>query len=154
MELRAVSARDWLTPLAVLVPILATLVAAVAALVTWPPLILGAVATGLAVTAVAGRRTYGARISLATAGVTLVAGVVASFIFLWAVLSTSICGKSIADAWVWVPWTVATLVYLAVGSYGFRTLRPVFVVPMGLLCGAFTLLALVRVVPGTPGYCD
>jgi hypothetical protein len=153
MELRAVSARDWLTPLAVLVPILATLAAAVAALTTWP-LIPVAIAAGLAVTAVAGRRTYGARISLSTAGVTLVAGVVALFISFWAVLSTSICGKSIADAWLWLPWTGGVLVYLAVGIYGFRAARPVFVVPIGLLFGVITLLVLMRLVPGTPGYCD
>jgi hypothetical protein len=154
MELRAVSARSWLTPLAVLVPILATLAAGLAALATWPPLIPVAIAAGLAITAVAGRRTYGARRSLATAAVTLVAGVVALFISLWAVLTTSICGKSIADAWLWVPWTGAVLVYLAVGIYGFRILRPVVVVPMGLLVGVITLLVLIRVVPGTPGFCD
>jgi hypothetical protein len=154
MELRAVSARTWLTPLAVLLPILGTLVAAFAAVVTWPPLVLVAAAAGLAVTAIAGRRTYGVRSSLAIAGVTLVAGVIAFFVFIAASLSTSICGKQIADAWLSVPLMGGALVYFVVGTYGFRTARALSVVPMALLFGVLTMLVLIRVVPGTPGFCD
>jgi hypothetical protein len=51
MELRAVSAESWLTPLAVLVPIAGTLVLAAWALTIFPPLDLLVIVGGLAMTA-------------------------------------------------------------------------------------------------------
>ena len=154
MVTRAVSAERWLTPLAVLVPILATVVAGFVALNLWPPSTLVAVPAGLAVTAIAGRRTYGMRISLATAGLTLGVSVVAFVVFAWASWTTSICNKTIADGWLWLSVAAGALVYFTVGSYGFRTGREVFVVPMALFFGALTVLALFYLVPGTPGICD
>jgi chromate transport protein ChrA len=65
MELRAVSAESWLTPLAVLVPIAGTLVLAAWALTIFPPLDLLVIVGGLAMTAAAVRHTYGTRTSLA-----------------------------------------------------------------------------------------
>jgi len=64
MVTRAVSARGSLTPLAVLVPILATLVGSSWAFTIFPPLALLAIAAGLTATAVAGHYTYGIRPSL------------------------------------------------------------------------------------------
>jgi hypothetical protein len=154
MVARAVPARDWLTPLAVLVPILATVVAAFVTLNLWPPSILVAVPVGLAITAIAGRRTYGIPISLATAGLTLVAGFLAFIVFASASYSSSICGKTIAPGWLALALTGGALVYLAVGIYGFRTGRELFVVPMALLFGALTVLGFFFLVPGTPGFCD
>jgi hypothetical protein len=51
MELRAVSAESWLTPLAVLVPIAGTLVLAAWAFTIFPPLDLLVIVGGLAMTA-------------------------------------------------------------------------------------------------------
>jgi hypothetical protein len=154
MAARAVSARDWLTPLAVLVPILATVVAAFVVLNLRPPLTLAPVPAGLAVTAIAGRRTPGIPLSLATAFLTFAAGGVAFLIFATVGYSSSICGKTVTDGWLWIAVTAGALVYFAVGIFGFRTSREVFVVPLGLLFGALTVLALFFLVPGTPGFCD
>jgi hypothetical protein len=155
MVARAVTARDWLTPLAVLVPILATAAAALVALASWPPLVPVAVLLGLAVTARAGRRTYGVRISLLTALLTLVADVVALFIaFAVSINNASVCGKTIADGWLWLPWTGGVLVYFAVGTYGLRTGRALFLVPLALLFGVLTVLTLIALVPGTHEFCD
>jgi ABC-type enterochelin transport system permease subunit len=152
--LRAVSVRGVLTPLAVLVPILATVAAATWALTVFPPLILVAVAGGLTATAFAGKRPYGIGTSLVTGGVTLVAGAVGLFIVLVVSFSSSICGKTIADAWVWVPLTGGALVYFALGIYGFLTDRAPYVVPMALLFGVLMMLLLIYLVPGSPGFCD
>jgi hypothetical protein len=155
MATRAVSAgRDWLTPLAVLVPILATAAATFWALTFWPPLMLVTIAGGLAVTAFAGTRTYGAGTALAVAGLTLVAGVVALFLATVTLSSGSICGKTVAGAWQWVPFAGGALVYFALGTYGFRTDRPHSIVPLALLGGVIAMLILLALVPGTPGYCD
>jgi hypothetical protein len=74
MVARAVSARDWLTPLAVLVPIGATPLVAFWALTTDPVTIgpvfaLLVLAAGLAAIVAAGRRTYGTAQSPGTQGV-------------------------------------------------------------------------------------
>ena len=94
------------------------------------------------------------RISLATAGLTLGVSVVAFVVFAWASWTTSICNKTIADGWLWLSVAAGALVYFTVGSYGFRTGREVFVVPMALFFGALTVLALFYLVPGTQGFCD
>jgi hypothetical protein len=154
MVARAVSAERWLTPLAVLILILATVVAAFVTLNLRPPLVLVAVPAGLAITAIAGRRTYGLPISLATAGLTLAAGTVAFVVFAWASWTSSICGKTIADGWLWPTLATGAFVYFGVGIYGLRTGREVYVVPAALLSGALTVLALFYLVPGTPGFCD
>lgn len=155
MTLRAVSAKSsWLTPLAVLAPILAIIVASVWALTVFPPLVLVMIAAGLAVTAVAGQRTYGARLALAVAGLTLVAGVVALFVSFWAFVVGPVCGKDMVDAWRWVPFAAGALVYFALGSYGFRTERAHSIVPLALVAGLIVMLVLVALVPGTQGFCD
>jgi hypothetical protein len=154
MEPRAASARSLLTPLAVLVPILATAVGAFLGLTTWPPLSLVAIVVGLTVTAVAGRYTYGVRASLVPAAFTLGAGALA-FPFWYAIsINTSICGKTIDTGWAWLPPTIGVLVFFAMGSSGFRTDRAASMVPMALLFGILVTLLLVAVVPGTHGACE
>ena len=153
--LRAVSARtSWLTPLAVLVPILATLIGTLWAVTVFPPLALLVVVGGLAVTAFSGRHTYGVRSSLVAASLTLVAGVVAFFLSFAVLDSTSICGKVVPDRWLWVPPTGGALVYFALGSFGFRTGRASAVVPLAYLGGVVTIFLLVAALPGTQGVCD
>jgi len=154
MVARAVSARDWLTPLAVLVPILGTVVGGIWALTRWPPLVLLVIVGGLAVTAMAGKGPYGARVSLVVAILALVAGFIGLFVALVIGFNTSICGKTISGAWAWVPLAGGALVYFGLGSYGLRTGRSLYVVPLALLSGVLTALLLVALVPGTPGYCD
>jgi hypothetical protein len=78
MITRAVSARRWLAPLAVLVPIGATLAGAAWAVTVSPPLALLVIAGGLVATAAGGHRAYGTRASLVAAAWTLLAGVAAS----------------------------------------------------------------------------
>jgi hypothetical protein len=156
MVTRAVSAgRDWLTPLALLVPILATVAATLWALTFWPPLMLVTIAGGLTVTAFAGARTYGVRTALAVGALTLIAGAVGLFVSFWAALSSSsICGKSVADTWQWLPFAGGVLVYFALGSYGFRSNRAYAVVPLALFAGVIAILVLIALLPGTQGYCD
>ena len=151
MALRAVSAKSsWLTPLAVLVPILATVVAAFWALNVRQSLILEIIAGGLAVTAIAGSFTYGALRALAVAGLALVASVVALYLSLVVFKGIAVCGKDIPGAWFWIPFTGGALVYFALGSYGFRTRRAHSIVPLALLGGVMAMLQLVALVPGTP----
>ncbi len=154
MELRAASARSLLTPLAVLVPILATPLVAFWALTIWPPLALLAIVGGLAATAVAGRYTYGVRASLVPAVLTLLAGVVALPVWYAISINTSICGKTVDTAWAWLPPTIGVLVFLVMGSRGFRTDRASSMVPMALLFGVLATLLLVAAVPGTQGACE
>jgi hypothetical protein len=154
MELRAASARSLLTPLAVLVPILATVVFAAWAFTTWPPLALVAISGGLAVTAVAGRYTCGVRTALVSAAFTLLAAVVALPLWYALAINTSICGKTVDSAWEWLPPTVGVLVFFAMGSRGFRTDRASSMVPMALLFGILVTLLLVAAVPGTQGACE
>jgi hypothetical protein len=152
--LRAVSAREALTPLAVLVPILATVAGSFWALTVFPPLIVLIVAVGLTLTALAGKRSCGSRHALAVAGFTLIAAVGAVFLVLWFFVSSSTCGKVVDGAWQWLPFTVGALVYFALGIYGFRTDRATAIVPMALIGGVIATLVLLTLVPGTPGFCD
>lgn len=154
MVTRAVSARDWLTPLAVLVPIGLAPVAVVAALATWPPLAILAVAGGFAATMFAGRRTCGVATSLVAAVLTWVAAVVSLFLWIAISINTSICGKTMDDAWVWLPFPGGAVVFLAVGSFGFRTGRASSIVPLAFLGGVIVLFMLIAAVPGTHGICE
>lgn len=154
MVTRAASARDSLTPLAVLVPILATLIGAVWALTAFPPLALLVIVGGFATTAFAGRFTYGIRTSLVAAALTLLAAAVAFPLWYAIVIRTSICGKTVDTAWEWLPPTVGVLVFFTLGSFGLRTHRARSVVPMALLSGILATLLLVAAVPGTPGICE
>jgi hypothetical protein len=45
-------------------------------------------------------------------------------------------------------------VFLALGGWGLRTHRAIWVVPLASLAGVLLLLALTALVPGTPGTCD
>ncbi|HJU36909.1 MAG TPA: hypothetical protein VJ716_05780 [Gaiellaceae bacterium] len=154
MFARAVSARDWLTPLAVLIPIGLTPVGVVAAMATWPPLAIVAVAGGLAATMIAGRRTCGVAASLVAAVLTWVAAVVSLVLWVAVSINTSICGKTMDHAWAWLPFTGGAVVFLAVGSFGFRTGRASSVVPLAFLGGVIVLFLLLAAVPGTHEVCE
>ena len=133
MELRAVSAQTWLTPLAVLIPIGATLVGAAWAVTVFPPLALLVIVGGLAVTAAAGRHTYGTRTSLVAAACTVLAGIGAVPLWYTVSINTSICGKDVDGAWTSFTCIVGALVFFALGSFGLRTHRAASIVPMSLL---------------------
>ena len=157
--MRAVSARKSLTPLAVLIPIVATPVAAIWALST-DPTTTGAVyavlvfAVGLAAIRVAGRFTYGGTVSLASALLTWLVGFLALPLWYIVSINTSLCGRSIASGWGWLPPTGGALVFALVGGWGLRTHRGPWAVPLALVLGALVVLGLVLVVPGTRGFCE
>ena len=155
MEARAVSAgKSWLTPLVVLVPILATVVGGFLALTFWPPLALLAIPVGLAITGLAGTRTCGARLALGTAGLTLVASWFGFWIYYAGSLTPSICNKAISGGWHAIGLTCGALVYFAVGTYGFRTKRALLVVPFALILGVIAMLMLLSLAPGPSALCD
>jgi hypothetical protein len=160
MATRAVSAgKSWLTPLAILFPIAATPLAAFWALtvdpVTTGPMFAGLVLiAGLTATGFAGRLTYGYARSVITAIVTWVAGILA--LPVWYVLSfnSSFCGKNVDDSWAWLPVTGGALVFFALGCFGFRSDRGVWVTPIAFLLGVLATTLLYVVVPGTQGVCE
>ncbi len=152
----AVSAgKSWLTPLVVLVPILATLVGGFLALFVWPPLVLVVIAVGLAITALAGARPYGTRLSLGAAGLALGASFIAFWIYIAVSIgASSICNKAISGGWHAIGLTGGALVYLAVGTCGFRTKHPLLVVPFALILGVVAMLVLFSLAPGPWAACD
>jgi hypothetical protein len=154
MVARAVSARALLTPLAVLVPILVTVVGAAVAVTIFPPLALLVIAAGLAVTAVAGRATYGARVSLVAAGCTLLACPVAFFVWWAASINLSICGKNVGSVWTVLACILGALIFFGVGSFGLHTYRAIAIMPMALFAAVLTMLLVFAVAPGAPGFCE
>jgi hypothetical protein len=159
MVTRAAPAKDWLTPLAVLIPIGATPPLALWALST-DPITIGPVfalvvlATGLTAIAVAGRHTYGTVYSLGTAIFTWVVAVISLPFWYAASVNSSVCGKEVAAGWAWLPPAGASLVFLAVGSFGLRTQRGLYVAPFAGVLALTVLFLLVALVPGAPGFCD
>ena len=154
MATRAVSARNWLTPLVVLVPIMATVAGAAWAFTVFPPLALLVIAGGLTVTAFAGRHTYGARVYVLAGTFTLLAGPIAVYLLYALSLKTSICGKDVANGWTALAWSLGGLVFFALGSFGLRTYRPMSVMPLALLTGALAMFVVLAVAPETPGFCE
>lgn len=150
----AVSARGVLAPLAVLVPILATLVGALWAFTIFPPLALLVIAAGFAATAMAGRHSYGARPSLVAASTALLAAVVSLPLWYAISINTSICGKNVDAAWEWAPLAGGALVFFVLGSVGFRSDRAGAVTPMAFLFGVLAMALLYAAVPGTQGICE
>jgi hypothetical protein len=158
MVTRAVSSKDWPTPLALLIPIGATPPLALWALsvdpiTTGPVLGLLVLAAGFAAIVAAGRRTYGTRCALSTTVFTWVAVLIASPFWFWARIDASLCGN-VAAAWQWLPPTAAGLAFLALGSYGLRTGRGIMIVPMAGVLALIVALLLLAVVPGGHGYCE
>jgi hypothetical protein len=154
MTLRAVSARETLTPLAVLVPILGMLVGAAWAFTAFPPLAILVICGGLAATAAADRRTYGARTSLVAGACSLPAAFVAFLLWWWIGIDTSICGKDVSGGWAALACTVGALVFFALGSFGLRTYRAASIVPLALAAAVLAMLLVFAVAPGTPGFCE
>jgi hypothetical protein len=152
--LRAVSVRGVLTPLAVLVPILATVLGAAAAFILFPPLALLVIAVGLVVTGFAGRTTYGARVSVAAGGCTLLALPIAFVIWLWAGIDSSLCGKDVGSVWIALAATLGVLVFLGTGSFGLRTYRALAIMPLAFLAAVITMLLVVGVAPGSHSFCE
>ena len=158
MELRSVSARDWLTPFAVLIPIGATPPLALWALsvdpiTTGPVFALLVLAMGLTAIAVAGHRIYGTVYSLGTAVITWVTMLVATLFSYGARIDASLCGD-VATTWQWLPPTGAAVAFLALGSFGLRTERGIMVVPLAGVLALIVWLLLLAVVPGGHGYCE
>ena len=154
MVARAVSATKWLAPLAVLVPLVATLIGAAWAWTISPPLVIPVAVGGLVVTAAAGRRHYGIRVPLLAATWTLLAVPVALFLWVAVILNTSICGKNIDGSWTASACVAGAVVFFALGSFGLRSYRATAIVPLALLAGVLTVLLVWAVAPGSPGYCD
>jgi hypothetical protein len=154
MVTRAVSASRLLTPLAVLVPILATpLLALWIAPTSWAGALLVLVA-GLTAISVAGHLTYGRRRSVLSAVLTWVILIVSFPVFLGISINTSICGKNIAASWEWLPPAAALLAYFAVGVWGLSAHRASWAAPLGYAVGFVVLVLLLASVPGTPGICE
>jgi hypothetical protein len=154
MATQAVSPRDWFAPLAVLVPIGVMLVGTAWAFTIFPPLALLVVCGGLAVTAAAGRRSHGARVSLVTVALALPAAFAAFVLWVWIAAGTSVCGKDVSGGWHAVAWIVGALVFLTLGSYGLRTGRPWTIVPLAVVAAAISIVLLLAAAPGTPGFCE
>ena len=105
-------------------------------------------------TAVGGRATYGARVSLVAGACTLLASPVAFFLWWVAAINTSICGKDVDTVWKMLAYVLGTLVFLTLGSLGVRTYRAAAVVPMALLAAVLAMLLVLAAAPGTPGFCE
>jgi len=156
MVTRAVSAgKDWLTPLAVLVPILAAPVLVA---------LLGAgghqafrlllIFGGLAAIAVVGYFTYGVLTSVLAAVLTWLLAV-ASFVVFWEIdINTSMCGKNIAAGWGWLPPTLGGLTFFAVGGWALQARHGKWGVPLAYAAGFAVLMLLLLLVPGTTGTCE
>lgn len=158
MVARAVRSRDWLAPLALLIPIGATppiawLALSVDPITTGPVFALLVLAAGLAAIVAAGRHTYGTAYSLGTAVLTWVAGIVAVPVGYGVSVDASLCGD-VSAAWTWLPPAGAALAFLALGSYGLRTDRGIMVVPLAGVLALIVGLMLLGVVPGAHGYCE
>jgi len=159
MVARAVSSRDWLTPLALLIPIGATPPLALWALsidpfTTGPVFALLVIAAGLAAILVAGHHSYGTAYSLGTAVFTWVVLVMALPFWYAASINSSVCSKDVAAAWEWLPPTGAALAFLALGSFGLRTGRGIMLVPLACVLGLIVGFLLVAAVPGAQGVCE
>jgi hypothetical protein len=155
MVTRAVSAgKDWLTPLALLVPIIAAPAVAILVGVGSSARVLLLLFAGLAVVAVVGYFTYGVLTAVLAAVLTWLLAVV-SFLVFWAVsINTSVCGKVIAAGWGWLPPTLGGLAFVAVGGWALQAHHGKCGVPLGYAVG-FTLLTLTLLaVPGTVGTCE
>jgi hypothetical protein len=156
MVTRAVSAgRDWLTPLAVLVPILAAPVLAVLfGAGGHQALRLLLIFGGLAAIAVVGYFTYGVLTSVVAAVLTWLLAAF-SFVVFWEIdINTSLCGKNITAGWGWLPPTLGGLTFLAVGGWALQTRNGKWGVPLGYAAGFAVLMLLLLLVPGTTGTCE
>jgi hypothetical protein len=155
MVTRAVSAgKDWLTPLAVLVPILAAPALALLFGVGSSRFVLLWLCGGLVAVAVVGYFTYGLLTSVVAAVLTWLLAVF-SFLVFWEVsINTSICGKVIAAGWGWLAPTLGSLAFFAIGVWALRARHGKWGVPLGYAVG-FTVLVLgLLAVPGTVGTCE
>jgi len=158
MVARAVSSKDWLTPLALLIPIGATPPLALWALsidpvTTGPVFALLVIAAGLAAIAVAGRRTYGTRYSLGTAVFTWIVVLVAMPFWYAASIGASLCGD-VSPGWQWLAPTGAAISFLAIGCFGLRTGRGILLVPLAGVLAIVVGFLLLAVVPGGHCYCE
>jgi len=155
MATRAVSAgKDWLTPLAVLTPILAAPVVVVLFGVGGQASRLLLLLGGLALVAVVGYFTYGVLTSVIAAALTWLLAVV-SFAVFWAIdINTSICGKDIAGGWGWLPPTLGGIAFFAVGAWALKARHGRWGVPLGYAVGFAVLVLALLAVPGTVGTCE
>jgi hypothetical protein len=157
MATRAAPAASLLTPLAVLVPIVASPAVALWVLSTHQPaapvLSLLVFAGGLTAVVVVGRFTYGWRVSVLTTIATWGVGIVAWPLWYAISINTSICGKSIDSGWGWLPPTGGAIAFTLTGGWGLREYR-IWGVPLALVVAFVVVLLLVLAVPGTNGFCE
>jgi hypothetical protein len=154
MAARAVSAKRWLTPLPVLVPILATPLVAIwiAPKSRFAALLI--LVAGLVAISASGHFTYGRRKSVISAILTWIALLFSFPVFYVISINTSICGKDIPTAWAWLAPAGALLAFFAVGGWGLGAYRAFWAAPLGYVIGFVVLVLLLAVVPGTPGFCE
>ena len=57
-------------------------------------------------------------------------------------------------AWTALACGVGAVVFLALGSFGLRTYRPMSIMPLALLAGEFAMFLVFLVAPGTAGVCE
>ncbi len=154
METAAVPAEPGkLTPLAVLVPSLATVVVAVIALVASHSFALAVLVLvlGFAITALVGSRWYSRRLVLGTAALTLGGGALGTvFLTLWALGSALGCTQEISGWWIVGALVGAALVYLALGTFGFRAEFPLVVVTFAVILALVTMGVVLGLAPETP----
>ena len=154
MVTRAVPASRLLTPLAVLVPILATPLVALWIAPKSRIAALLVLVAGLVAISVAGHFTYGRRRSVLSAILTWITLVVSFPFFFGISIHTSICGKNIDAAWEWLPPTAGLLAFFAVGAWGLNEYRASWAAPLGYIAGFVVMVLLLAAVPGTPGFCE
>jgi hypothetical protein len=154
MVTRAVSAGNWLAPLAVLVPTVAVPLGAVwishDGAVSAVLLLVG----GLVAIATLGYFTYGLWGSVFGALLTWGAMAVSFIAFFIISINTSICGKDIPAAWSWLPPTAGLIAFFAVGAWGLRAHHASWSAPLGYVIGFGVMVSLLAALPGTPGFCE
>jgi hypothetical protein len=138
-----------LTPLAVLVPSLATVVGAALVYEFWHLPALVVIVPGLGVTWLCGRR-YSPGLVFGAAVLTLGAGSLAWGLLGFAELVSILgCTNGISRGWMWLAVACGSLVYLVVGTVSFRTKHPLLGVLLALILGVTTMFVVVAGAPTT-----
>jgi hypothetical protein len=154
MELRAAPAGRLLAPLAVLLPILATPVVAIYVLTLASPWAVIVIAGGLSALALGGHFTYGLRVTAVATIVSWTGAFVALPFWYGITVDTSLCGKTAAAGWGWLPPAAGALAFLVVGSWALRSYRLTWGMPLAVVAAFAFFLVLEALVPGTQGICE
>jgi hypothetical protein len=165
-----------LAPLVVLVPSIATVAVAVLLTTSWitfsdvdspplhhhfvvtsfRPLAYFAIVVGLAISVLAGYRTFGPWLTLGTAGLAVAAGVLG----LRALIAFDhaeylvFCTKSMSIGWVYFGLACGALVFLLVGTVGFRARHPFAGILLAVILGVLVVDMAWSTAPGLPTNCS